>query len=409
MGVSSEKCHRCHMPLLHAIALGLCLMASARAEPPAEAPAEVAALLGQVQAAAAAGDRAGALAAIEGWRGPAHPLADLARGHAFALAERYDDAIGAYRGALAVDATLRPAGLGLIGALARAEQWAALCAELPRWHDPASADDKTMRLWLAAALGAEDALLAEEVARRGLVRWPGDGRFRRGLAHALLTSGRRDAAAAALRPLIAASPGDAELWMQLARASEGEAARLALEAAVLAEPADRRRRARLVEVLLAGGRADAALRYAGPLGATSLTVRAALAAGESARAAEWLAELPEGERDGRLAARVALANGDRVAARAALVALSTGGEADAAALVQLAALERAAGALGRAEALLRQAAARDDPHASAAVAHLAHVLLSRGRRQEAAGVLRRHLVRHPADETARALLALAEG
>lgn len=389
-----------------AIALALCLMASARAEP-AETPAEVAALLGQVQAAAAAGDRAAALAAVEGWQGPAHPLADLARGHAYALAERHPDAIAAYRAALAADATLRPAGLGLIGALARAERWGALAAELPRWHDPATADDKTMRLWLAAVLGADDALLAEEVARRGLLRWPADDRFRRGLAHALLTSGRRDAAAAALRPLIAASPGDAELWTQLARAAEGDTARLALEAAVLADPTDRGRRTRLVEALLAARRPHAALRYAEPLGPSPLTVRAALAADDPAQAAEWLAALPTP--DPRLAARVALANGDRVGARAALAALLTGGDADAAALVQLAALERAAGAVDRAEALLRQAAARDDAHASVAVAHLAHLLISRGRRSEAAGVLRRHLVGHPADETARALLALAEG
>ncbi|MCB9552268.1 MAG: hypothetical protein H6705_10380 [Myxococcales bacterium] len=383
------------------------------ADPPVEAPAAVAELLARVQDAAARSDPPAALAAVDGWTGPAHPLVDLARGHAYALADRLDPAITAYRAALAAEPTLRPAGLGLIAALARREHWPALTTELPRWHDPATADAPTLRLWLAAALGAEDAILAEEIARRALVRWPDEPRFRRGLAHALLVTDRPAAAAAVIRRLIAAEPADPALWQQLAQAAPDAATRrAALEAAVLAEPTDRPRRAHLVEALLAAGHAPAALAYARPLGATPLAIRAAVAADATEQATAWLATIPAADRDPplrRLAARVALARGDRDTARAELAALLAADAADVPVLVQLAALERDAGALDRAEALLRQGAAAPGPEAGLAVAWLAHLLLRRGRRAEAAALLRRHLTAWPADTTARALLTVAEG
>ncbi|MEZ4430871.1 MAG: hypothetical protein R3F65_00555 [bacterium] len=303
--------------------------------------------------------------------GPAPPtLVDLARGHAYALADHLDPAITAYRAALAAEPTLRPAGLGLIAALARREHWSALTTELPRWHDPATADAPTLRLWLAAALGAEDAILAEEIARRALVRWPDEPRFRRGLAHALLVTDRPAAAAAVIRRLIAAEPADPALWQQLAQAAPDAATRrAALEAAVLAEPTDRPRRAHLVEALLAAGHAPAALAYARPLGATPLAIRAAVAADATEQAAAWLAAIPAADRDPalrRLAARVARPRRPRHRPRRARCGLA----ADAVpVLVQLAALERDAGALDRAEALSARAAALG-PEAGLAVAWL---------------------------------------
>lgn len=387
-----------------ALALAL-LVAPARAEP--TAPPQVAALLDAVQTAAGAGDAAAAMAAVEGYTGPAHPLAALARGHALTLAERHAEAAEAYRAALAGDADLRPAGLGLVGALARLERWEELTAELPRWVHAAEADDRTLRLWLAAALGAGDALLAEEIARRGMVRFPADPLFRRGLAHALLATGRPVAAAAALRRLLVAAPTDAELWQRLA-AADPAVARPALEAAVLADPDDLEARARLVGALIAADHGPAALRYAKPLAARGdrlLAVRAAVAAGDMAQAAAWLEGVSDrGPVARRLAARIALARGDREAARAALAALLADGHEDA--RVQLAALERAAGRLDRAEALLRQAL--PGPAAGPAALHLGHLLIERGRRAEAAAILRRHLAAHPADGAARALLEAIE-
>ncbi len=378
------------------------------AAPPGPPPPGVGPLLATVEQAIAAGDGPAALAAVEGWDGPAHPLVALARGHALSLAGRHPDAIAAYRAALAGQPDLREAGLGLIGALARAEDWAGLCAELPRWMHLADAEQRTVRLWLAAALGAGDMLLAEEVARRGLVRWPGDEQLRRGLAHALLATDRPRAAAAALRRLLDAHPDDAGLWQRLATA-DPTLARPALEAAVLVAPDDREARARLVTAQLAAGQTAAALRYAAPLASGPdrvLAVRAAVAAGDVDQAAAWL----EGVADRtpevrRLRARVALARGDRATARRELSALLAIGQTDV--RIRLAALERAAGALDRAEALLRQAVAAADP--GPAALHLAHLLIQRGQRGPARRVLRAQVARAPGDDAARALLDALEG
>ncbi|MCB9541360.1 MAG: hypothetical protein H6703_02790 [Myxococcales bacterium] len=316
-----------------ALALALALARARprpRRRPARRSPPGVAELLARVQDAAARSDPPAALAAVDGWTGPAHPHVDLARGHAYALADRLDPAITAYRAALAAEPTLRPAGLGLIAALARREHWPALTTELPRWHDPATADAPTLRLWLAAALGAEDAILAEEIARRALVRWPDEPRFRRGLAHALLVTERPAAAAAVIRRLIAAEPADPALWQQLAQAAPDAATRRAAPRSRRARrthrpPAPRpprrsapRRRPR-----------PAALAYARPLGATPLAIRAAVAADATEQAAAWLAAaIPAAaDRDPRrlrrLAARVALARARPRHARAELAARSS--------------------------------------------------------------------------------------
>ncbi len=389
--------------------LGLWLLAAPTpaAQPP---PSEVGALLTAMRAPLEASDARAALDLLQAYAGPAHPLVDLARGHALTLADRHDEAIAAYRAAVAGDPTSREAGMGLVGALARGERWSALCAELPRWQAVETADAPTLRLWAAAALGAGDMLLAEEVARRAVVRFPNDDALRRALAHALSASGRPAAAAATLRRLLDVTPGDGDLWQQLAVAAPA-VSRPALEAAVLADPEARAPRRRLVTALLAAGQGAVALRYAAALldgradavepADRLLAVQAAVAAGETQRAGAWLVDLPDADpRARRLKARVALTRGDAPAARAELAALLAAGEVDV--LLPLAALERAAGRWDRAEALLRQASALERP--GAAPLHLAHLLLRRGRRAEAAQVLRQHLARAPADGAARVLL-----
>lgn len=397
------------------VVLGLMVASGAGAQ---EVPIGVAELLEDAGAALERGDAAAALARADAWKGPPHPLIDLVRGHALVRTEQWDAAVKAYRSALAADPDLEPAGRGLMAALARLERFPELTPVLARHAEASRADAQTLGLWLATALNTADLSLAEAVCRHGLLRFPEDVRFRQGLARVLLDTGRPAEAEALLRGLLAATPDDAARWQQLAfaRQQRGVSPRPALEAALLLTPDDLALRARFVELLLADALYPAAADHADALAHDPahrmLAARATALAGQADRAAGYLAQVPAALQTSefhRLAARVALARQDHAAARAALGALLTEGEADGRVLIQLAQLERQAGALARAEALLRQAVARPDATAGLAVLHLAHLLLSRQRREEAAQLLRTHLAQHPDDPSARRLLAAAGG
>lgn len=409
-------------------------LTAAEAKPPRpapekiEAPDEVVHLVNDVAEALGREDAPNALKRVDQWEGDPHPLVDLARGHALMGLERHEHALAAYQAALKTAPTLRPAALGLMNAQARLERYGDLRKSLAEWTNPAEAEVDILRLWLTVAQRTEDLPLTELISRQGALRFPDEEGFRLALARALLDTGRPREAIPLLTRLLDHHPREATWWQALAYAyqlaDDPEAARPCLEAAVLAAPKDEDLRARFVAAALAAGFKESALAYAAPLARSAqpdrvlLAAQAALQAEDLAQAKRWLAPVIERDTDlsprqreasRRLAARIALGLGDRDAARAHLSALLDGDRVDPQVLLQLAALERAAGALSRAEALLRQGAALDGPGARQATLHLAHLLLQRGRRDEAAACLRRHLVDVPDDEAARQLLSLAEG
>lgn len=377
---------------------------------PTPVPQPVAQHVQAISDALAQGDHARAVTLSAGWTGAQHPLVHLVRGHALSAADKTDAAVAAYEAALRADPTLKPAAMGLINTLARADRWDAVRPLVARWIDPARANSSGVRLLLSAALETGDRPLAEAVARQGMLRFPDAVQFRRGLAHVLVEAGRGREAESHLRWLLRAAPADPVLWQQLAytRQRRDAPTRAALEAAVLSAPDDPALRQRLLAAQLSAGQHAAAIAHAEILMAgqptprqVELSVQAAVDNGAWDRAQRWIARAPGLT---RLAVRIALATGDLKAARAGLGQLLRGEPDDGPVLLQLAVLERRAGALNRAEALLRQAAALPDPTRRIADVQLANLLAHRGRAAEAVARLRAHLGRHPGDATARRLL-----
>lgn len=387
-------------------------------------PAELAKTL---DAARQAGDAAGALQALAGYRGPAHPLLSLALGHAYARNDQPEAAEQAYRQALALDPLLHEAGLGLAGLAARREDWPA-AVKLLAAHCDANADERALLLYAQAAWRTGDARLATVLTQQGLARFPDQPGWRR-LDLALLIQARRWAeAGAAARSALAAAPRQAELWRQLAyceqEAGHPETAVAALEAAWLVDqdPATRRR---LAEAQLALGQAPAALTHlralvgeparpeaAADAGLMAIAARAAADGGEPALARAWLEAVPAARRDRGvclLAARLALQEGDDQAAETALQPLLLQGEADPAVLRWAGSLAEKRGDAARAEALYRQAAGCDGAQARLATLNLAHLLHRGGRSDEALKLLAVHLDRHPDDAQARALWEVLRG
>jgi len=125
----------------------------------------------------------------------------------------------------------------------------------------------------------------------------------------------------------------------------------------------------------------------------------------------WLALVPDERRTRSvriLAARRALRLGEVADARAALHRLIAQGQADAGVFLWAGHLAEKAKDWPEAETLYEHARKREEPSAGLATLYLARLHLHRGRLDQAARLLRKHLDAHPEDSSARALLAVVD-
>ncbi|MBN2505667.1 MAG: tetratricopeptide repeat protein [Verrucomicrobia bacterium] len=376
-----------------------------------------------------------ALQLLQSYQGDDHALRQLLLGHAFAAQINTHThtnadanaaaALAAYRRALQLDPALDAARQGLAHLHARQEQWADAAALLAQFVSPWTAEADWLTLYAQAALALDDPRLAQTLTEAGLVRFPGNRRLRQLDLTRLVRTGAFAQARTALRHLLRAEPASPQLWEQLAAvALQGGLTNEylpALEAALLADSENLERHRQFLASLLQEGDWLSAVEHgqrllAGRLARPAsrradiveLLIRAADDGGREDWLARWLALVPETQRTPamRLAeARSALRQGRPAQARDALRRLIASGDTRASVFLWAGSLAESEGALAEAEAHYRQAASQSEPAATLAPLHLARLLHSLGRQDEAARVLRQHLEQHPEDVAARALLA----
>jgi tetratricopeptide (TPR) repeat protein len=357
-----------------------------------------------------------------------HALRHLVLGHAHLRQSALEPAAAAYRRALAMDPAMTEAGLGLAQVRVRQERWRDAADLLGRHLDAGACPADLLFLYAQTARSLEDGRLARLLVEKGIARFPSDARFRRMDLALAVDEGDAKAAARAAEYLLAASPGEADLWRHLAWA-RGEmdepAGRIAaLEAAVLCDGSDLVTRRALLAAELAAGNWPTVLArgrdlLAGPLAETAaadvdlmdVLVRAADAGEADAALQAWLGRVPSPKRTRAMRvaeARLALRKGQRGRAREILKQLIGMGDAGPSVFLWAGHLAEQAEDWAEAAAYYDHARSFEGRDGRLATLYLARLHIRRGRDAEAVRLLQSYLAERPEDAVARSLLALAE-
>jgi len=395
--------------------------------------AEVSAVLHQAQDEA---DPAKALAILDAYQGPAHPLITLMRGQLhLTLADRGTDQLShrneAERAFTAVadqEACHHNAHIGLAQIAGARGDWKSAEEHCAQALSVEHASSGELVFYAQAATRAQDWRLASTLTQLGMMRYPAAKMFRQLEVVVLLQSERCDEARQGLLALLGSDPADASHWRQLAwcdrELKRDDEALAALELASLSAPADVQIARALAESQLGANLPLVALATLRPLigepartealsdpRLIELGVRAAQAAGEVALGRSWLEAVPQAERTRSqqlLAARLAVQAGDNAAAGAALDALIASGERDGAVLVWAGHLAEQGKEDARAEAFYAQAAAGDGAAAGNATLRLGSLYFRQQRWDEASTLVSTYLARHPEDREAKRLQELID-
>jgi len=417
-------------------ALSACVMAwaplvcAARAAESVKLPPAMAELLSAAQADLRADRPAEAVARLRTLPGGVedHALRHLLLGHAYVRQSSLEEAASAYRQALGMAPSMTEAGLGLAQVRFRQERWRDAADLLGRHVDTSTCEADLLVLYAQAAIELDDTVLARRLVEVGVLRFPGDLRFRRLDLAVAVDEDDAEAVRRAVRYLLARDPTDADLWQRLAWVEAGgreDAGRLvALEAAALCEPQNLAYRRALLagelaagnwptvlargRALLAGPMAD---RAAADVDLMDVLVRAADAAAADDTLRAWIDRAPEAKRTRAMQiadARLALRQAKPEAARAILGRLIALGDTDPAVFLWAGHLAEQAEDWTEARTLYDHARTLTGADARLATLYLARLDIRRGREAEAARLLRSYLNTYPEDAAARSLLGLVK-
>lgn len=339
-----------------------------------------------------------------------HPESHFWRGRIATLSQDWPAAAAAYQAVLAQRSDHRAAAEGLIHALAMAEDWPHLRRHIGIWLE---LPDSSSGWWIAAAHAAledQDPAIAEDLARRGLARFPDSRELRRLAAQAASDLGDELRAAAHWQALAMDQRASAQDWYGLAlishRLQQAERARTAIRIAHHLAPADGEIARTYLSLLLDHHMPREALILAQRLLADApsdtqlllLAARAGEAADDHQQALAWLDAVSENDRDRSwwlLRARIAAQGEDLSTAREAIASLIAAGAVDADLYRWAARLAWQDGDLLAAEAQLRAAIAHPDGQRRSARLQLAQLLLNLGRSDEALALIDELLISEP--------------
>ena len=431
-GVSARGCATAGLARPGAWALLALLLAvtAVRAAEPVTLPKDLADRLRAAQQDLAAGRLDAAIARLQALPGTGedHALRHLVLGHAHARRSDFEEAAGAYRRALEMDPAMSEAGLGLAQVRVRQERWRDAADLLGKYLNANECPADLLLLYAQTARALQDSRLARLLVEKGIARFPSDVRFRRMDLALAVDEGDAEAVARAATYLLAASPGEADLWRHLAwaRGEAGETAGriAALEAAVLCDGSDLATRRALLAAelaegnwptvlargrdLLAGPRAETAV---GDVDLMDVLIRAADAGEVDETLRAWLERVPAPKRTRamRMAeARLALRKGERGKARDILKQLIEMGDAGPSVFLWAGHLAEQAGDAVEAATYYDHARSFEGRDGRLATLYLARLHIREGRDAEAVRLLRAYLKARPEDAVARSLLALAE-
>ena len=402
--------------------------AGCAADQPVKLPPELAEALSAAQDDLRNGQARSAIGRLKGYEGDDHALRHLLLGHACVKLPDEAAAMREYEQALAMDATLAPAGIALAQIHARREHWQKSAELLGKFLNADACAADALLLYAQIAQRLEDRRLCGLLTRKGIVRFPVDGRFRRLDLALLLDEDNQPEARRVLRRLLEKAPADAALWQQFAATHTGagdDAGRLAaLEAGVMCDPGDLAMHRQLLAARLAIGDWPSAIRHgktllsgpnataaAGDTALLDLLVRASDAGEKDDLLGRWLGMVATADRTRAMhlaAARRELRAGRTADARNALGRLIEAGETDPSVFLWAGHLAETAGDTPEAETLYGQARKMSGGSARLATLYLARLMLRAERSGQSARLLSQYLDAHPEDSAARALLALAE-
>ncbi|TVR14015.1 MAG: hypothetical protein EA401_05420 [Planctomycetota bacterium] len=332
-----------------------------------------------------------------------HLLSHSWRGRVSALEDAWREAEVHFARALEHQADYRPAAEGRIQALAMLEDWPALRRMIGPWLEHA---DSPAPWWRAAAHAAwedNDALIAEDIARRGLGRYPDDIVLGRILALAMEDIGDPQRSIAAWQRVANHAQAEAEDWYYLShsldRAEQHSQARRAMLIAHQLDPNHPSIADSYLAMLMDHDFADDAYQLAHTLlaGAVSearpqrllMAARSAEAKGAHTTAIAWLEAIDHEQRTTAwqlLYARSQAATGEPTVALEAIDQLIAQGQADANLRLWAAQLAWQEDILDQAEAHLRAVLARSTTDRSILQRtrmHLMRLLMQQGRYDEA--------------------------
>jgi len=418
------------VPVLALACVLMFAVTTARAAEPVTLPKDLADRLRAAQQDLAAGRPAAAIERLQALPEKAedHALRHLVLGHAQVRRSDLEKAAEAYRRALEMDPAMTEAGLGLAQVRVRQERWRDAADLLGRYLDTSACPADLLLLYAQTARALEDGRLARLLVEKGVARFPSDARFRRMDLALAVDEGDAEATARAATHLLAASPGEADLWRHLAwaRGERGETAGriAALEAAVLCDGSDLATRRALLAAELAEGNWPTVLArgrdlLSGPLAETAagdvdlldVLVRAADAGEADDTLRAWLGRVPAPKRTRAMRvaeARLALRRGEQGRAREILKQLIEMGDAGPSVFLWAGHLAEQAGDAVEAATYYDHARAFEGRDGRLATLYLARLHIRQGRDAEAVRLLRAYLKARPEDAVARSLLALAE-
>jgi predicted Zn-dependent protease len=386
-----------------------------------EVPKALVPVLNAAERAMKQGDVKTALKILNEYSAEDDALHALMKGHAYQELKDNQKAEIAYRRALKLDTSLKPAKLGLAQILVDQSKWSSASQMLGQIVNVDTGSASELGLYARVAYELKDLRLASLLVERAILRFPSDLSFRRLDISLLMERGETKKAYEAARALLARAPNDPRTWKQLAAITQDDLQPhvhlAALEAALLANDNDLRLQRRYAMAQYQAGHFDEALatvsslikKQAHDLSLIQLGVRIAEENDRDVLAQEWLTRVPQNKRTKTLTlleARLAIKSGHRKKARSALDRLIRAGEATPNVLLWAGQLAEQTGADAKAEALYQQASNVSGSAGRLAVLHLARLFHRMNQLKRASQLLSTYLTKHPEDEPARELLAV---
>ena len=373
-------------------------LAAAR-DTPVELAPDLAKLLSAAQAALKANRPQQAIDRLRAYRGDDHAFRHLLLGHAYLRQSKLPEAAAAYERALAMAPALRQAGICLAQVHARQGRRRKAAELLGRFVEIDSCPADLLLLYAQVAGQLHDERLCGLLVRKGILRFPGDLRFRRMDLVLLLNAADYRQAAQAVLLLLKETPTDPALWERLAFARGRAAAEIdslsALEAGLLCDPADLARHRQFLSAQLAAGDWLTVIKHGrsllgGPLGKAAsadlglmeILIRAADMGERDDVLSAWLGWVNDKARTRPMrlaAARLALRRGRTAQAREALRHLIEAGETDPSVFLWAGHLAETANDPAQAETLYTQARKLTGPAARLAVLYLGRLHIRLGR------------------------------
>ncbi len=343
-----------------------------------------------------------------------HALIELYKGLAYNEQNKLPEARQAFEKSLQLNPKQREAGLALLNLHIHEEQWTAAIENCGQWIQPHTSLVNELILYAQVAIRCQNLILAEEISRVGMLRFPTNTTIRDILLSVLIQMKNYDRAFIHLQSDLMQNPEDAQKWQDLAaiqseRNISRSEQRVYYEAALLKQPSNLSLRESLARLQLDAGQTAAALSHARilvtdkPTDYTVFALHCAMNHHAYQEAHHYLDTIPEEERTPtiqQMAVQLALAEKDHDSALTTIAHILEAGHHDDALFIQAALLFEEKQEPHKAESFYRQCIQNGGPNADNAQLYLARLLFINKRYTDADKEIKNYIAKYPQSVTA---------